>query len=314
MTRMRTRQDTFVQRDLWDYIAATRPQIELALRQHLPVSQADVNGHFNDALNSALFPGGKRIRPMLTLLGAEVVGGRTGDVLSAATAIEYLHNSSLIFDDLPCMDNASTRRGELPLHKRYGEGTAVLVALSLMNAAYGLILHNAESNAERAAQAHAELVKCIGPNGMLGGQAIDLAVAAGILKQNNHNNLESLRNLKTSALIRFSLRVGAILVGARPRQLEALSRFAELIGNAYQLRDDILDQEEDALRLAPVECSSPAGEAEEDCSCRAVTSLIMKAKQTVEEEFGWDQSSALLCGIADYVGQRTALSELGIYA
>jgi geranylgeranyl diphosphate synthase type II len=311
---MSTRQDTFVKRDLWGYIAATRPEIEKSLRRHLPVSQADVNGHFNAALDSALFPGGKRIRPMLTLLGAEVVGGRRDDVLAAATAVEYLHNSSLIFDDLPCMDNASTRRGELPLHQRYGEGTAVLVALSLMNAAYGLILHNSATNAELAAQAHAELVECIGPNGMLGGQAIDLALTAGILQPNSQDGLESLRNRKTSALIRFSLRIGAISVGARPRQLQALSRFAELIGNAYQIRDDIIDHEEDALRAATGECSRTAGETEEGCSCHAVTSLIMQAKQTVEEEFGWDEASALLCGVADFVGQRTAHSKLGIYA
>ncbi len=179
---------------LSDYVAEMRPRVESSLRRHLPLTPAQFETPYNEALEYALFPGGKRLRPVLTLLGAELVGGRAEEVLDAAVAVEFIHTSSLVFDDLPCMDDARERRGREPLHRRYGDGVAILVALGLLNAAYGIVLDAAPSEPGRARAAHAEIVECIGPRGMVGGQAIDLAGARA-----GSGAFDAARNLKTSA-------------------------------------------------------------------------------------------------------------------
>src|SRR5207253_2275850 len=134
------------------------------------------------------------------------------------------------------------RRGRPPLHKQYDQGTAVLVAIALMNAAYGLVLKSVERRIDKSSEVCREFIKCIGPQGMLGGQAMDLATRGTVIDSDRFEGLEAFRNRKTSALIKLSLRVGAVLTGADARQLETLSRFAELVGNAYQMRDDLVDQ------------------------------------------------------------------------
>jgi geranylgeranyl pyrophosphate synthase len=302
-------QNTLVREGLSDYVVEVRPLIEQTLRAHLPLSRSGANSRFNEALEYALFPGGKRIRPLLTFLGAELVGGDRTHVLGAAAAVEYLHNSSLIFDDLPCMDNADARRGRPSLHKKYGEGFAVLVAISLMNSAYGLVIGNAGLRPEGAAPACEELVDCIGPDGMLGGQAIDLAAGEGALGESSAECLEAFRNQKTSALIRLSLRLGAILAGAPPERLTALSKFAESLGNAYQLIDDMLDVDEDAPGLAGVQ---PAGR-EVRPAARAAA-LLAQAKETITAAFGHCRHAELICEVADYVGRRMPQQVSQVYA
>lgn len=291
--------------DLWEYVAAVRPRIEQALLQKLPLAHTGVETFFNDALRYSLFPGGKRLRPVLTMLGAEVAGGCALDVLPAAVAVEYIHNSSLIFDDLPCMDDALKRRGQSALHARYGEGLAVLVALALMNASYGLIFDVRVSNNELTINAHAELVECIGARGMVAGQSVDLAGGVNATFINERDSDDSVRNLKTSALIRMALRVGAILSGASERQLSALSTFAKLLGCAYQTRDDMLDMKEDAaLATTAARRLTFALERGERETSRRVAALTAKAKETLITEFGPTRPALLLCEIADYVVSR----------
>jgi geranylgeranyl diphosphate synthase type II len=291
--------------NLWDYVAEMRPHIEHALLQKLPLAHSSVETLFNDALRYSLFPGGKRLRPVLTLLGAEVAGGRALDVLPAAVAVEYIHNSSLIFDDLPCMDDASKRRGQSTLHALYGEGLAVLVAVALMNASYGLIFDVTASDRARAIGAHAELVECIGARGMVAGQSVDLAEGVRRVPLDRRDRYDSVRNLKTSALIRMALRVGAILSGANERQLSALSSFAHLLGEAYQTRDDMLDMKEDAaLASAAARPLTFALERGERDTKRRVSSMINEAKETLIKEFGPVRPTRLLCEMADYVVKR----------
>lgn len=290
---------------LWEYVATMRPHIEQALLQKLPLAHTVVETFFNDALRYSLFPGGKRLRPVLTLLGAEVAGGRAIDVLPAAVAVEYIHNSSLIFDDLPCMDDALKRRGRSALHARYGEGLAVLVALALMNASYGLIFEVRAADSWLTINAHAEFVECIGARGMVAGQSVDLAQEVSTADTGGRDGDDSVRNLKTSALIRMALRVGAILSGANERQLSALSSFAELLGCAYQTRDDMLDVKEDsALATTAVRRFTFALERGEHDTGRRVAALIARAKETLINEFGQARPARLLCEIADYVVNR----------
>lgn len=287
---------------LWGYVAAARHQIEPALLLHLPIIPAGIYKPFNAAMHYALFPGGKRLRPVLTMLGAEVVGGNAHDVLTAAVAVEYLHTSSLIFDDLPCMDDAAERRGRAALHMRYGEGIAILVALALMNASYGLISGGTKAVARNAA-AHNEVVECIGSHGMIAGQYLDMSsvapTASGV-------GIGGACNLKTSALIRLSLRIGAILSGATAEQLEALRRFAGLLGDAYQLSDDILDIKEDASLTLTIQRRPTAvmDKGMEDAK-RSLSILLEEAKTTVLTTFDSNPASSLLCDITDYMGERS---------
>lgn len=291
--------------DLWRYVEAVKPDIENALSAHLPRAPQFIRTNFNDALQYALFPGGKRLRPVLTLLAAELVGGSREKTLPTAAAIEFVHTSSLIFDDLPCMDDAPERRGKTSLHTKYGEGTAVLVGLALLNASYGLVFTNANGNSNQAIRAHAELVDCIGASGMVGGQSLDLEMAV-----KNHNlvsadRFETLRNLKTSALMRMALRVGAILSEAREDQLQALSRYADLLGDAYQTSDDLLDLEEDLhISKTTERRQSYALEQGIDDAKKRVASLVAEAKNVLQIEFGNTAPQQLLCSMADYIAER----------
>ena len=279
---------------LSDYVAEVRPRIERALRHHLPLTPAQFETPYNEALEYALFPGGKRLRPVLTLLGAELVGGRADEVMDAAVAVEFIHTSSLVFDDLPCMDDARVRRGREPLHRRYGDGVAILVALGLLNAAYGIVLDAAPSEPARARAAHAEIVECVGARGMVGGQAIDLAGAGAARPA----GFDAARNLKTSALMRLAVGLGAILCGADARQLGALARVAELLGNAYQIRDDLHDLHEDSATPAATH------DADHALGRARIESQVAEVKQVLAREFGESAAAHLLRELADFIARR----------
>jgi geranylgeranyl diphosphate synthase, type II len=292
---------TATQAELWLYVEKHRPQIEKSLREFLPLAPPKIETKFNEAVEYALFSGGKRLRPVLTLLGAELFGGRAETVIPAAVAGEFIHTSSLIFDDLPCMDNALTRRGKTSLHEKFGEGLAILVAIGFLNAAYGLVFVNHIGQPERAMAAHAEIVECVGAAGMLGGQSIDLALAKGAsVYESSSEEFESVRNLKTSALMRLSLRVGSILAGANYFELANLSRFAELLGDAYQLSDDLIDLQEDGELFAEKHFAL----AEQESAQIKLNSKIEEAKQLLIENFPPNEARICLLQLTDYLAQR----------
>lgn len=297
---MEATQDKFAL--LWEYIAKHRAEIEHALREYRPVAPPEIETRFNEAVDYALFSGGKRIRPALTLLGAELFGAKPESVLPAAVAGEFIHTSSLIFDDLPCMDNAGERRGQSSVHEKFGEGLAVLVAIAFLNASYGLVFVNHSNLPERAMLAHAELVECIGASGMIGGQSVDLALSGADAKIGVS---ESVRNLKTSALMRLSLRVGAILAGASTLDLAALSRFAQLLGDAYQLSDDIIDLEEDG-RIFSGEGKPLAAGLGADSARLALKAKIEEACRILLENFESSEARSCLVQLAEYLAERKA--------
>ncbi|HEX8283204.1 MAG TPA: polyprenyl synthetase family protein [Pyrinomonadaceae bacterium] len=286
------------QESLADYVARMRPPIEQALRRHLPSTSAQFETPYNEALEYALFPGGKRLRPVLTLLGAELVGGRAEEVFDAAAAVEFIHTSSLVFDDLPCMDDARARRGREPLHRLYGDGVAILVALGLLNAAYGIVANAAPSAPERARAAHAEIVECIGPRGMVAGQAIDLASDGARTAAAAPGEFDAARNLKTSSLMRLAVGLGAILCGADARQLAALARVAELLGNAYQIRDDLHDLHEDSAT------SASSHDADHALGRERIEAQVGEVKRVLASEFGDGPAARRLRELADFIANH----------
>ncbi|HEY8563064.1 MAG TPA: polyprenyl synthetase family protein [Pyrinomonadaceae bacterium] len=292
--------------ELWQYVEKHRPQVEKSLREFLPLAPSKIETPFNEAVEYALFSGGKRLRPVLTLLGAELFGGKPESIMPAAVAGEYIHTSSLIFDDLPCMDNAPERRGKTSLHEKFGEGLAILVAIGFLNASYALVFVNHANLPQRAMLAHAEIVECVGASGMIGGQSVDLALAKGEGAGGAaDDSFESVRNLKTSALMRLSLRVGAILAGASHFELAALSRYAELLGDAYQLSDDLIDLKEDAQIFADEQKTYAIAEGRQTAN-RRLKKIIDEAKLMLVENFAPGEARACLLQLTDYLAERKA--------
>lgn len=208
----------------------------------------------HESMRYSVFAGGKRLRPVLVLMGAEICGKRPEIALPTAAAMELIHTYSLVHDDLPAMDDDDLRRGRPTNHKVYGEAIAVLAGDALLTKAFELIARNAKIRAIRpqAIPAVMELIAHgAGTFGMIGGQVMDIQVEGGKWKkQKNHAALLSgIHKHKTAALIRASLQAGAALAGASPRRLSALGEYGEKIGLAFQIADDVLDVVADKKKL-----------------------------------------------------------------
>lgn len=201
-----------------------------------------------DSERYSLFAGGKRIRPALTLEFCRMFGGDDAAALPFACAVEMIHTYSLIHDDLPCMDDDEMRRGKPTNHKVYGESTALLAGDSLLTGAFEVAASNSEAGSDVSAKAVAYLASCAGRYGMVGGQIMDLE---GEQKKLTLDQLLKLHSLKTGALISAAAVMGALAAGIEltdPR-MEDVVTFAENIGLAFQIVDDILDQTGNAEEL-----------------------------------------------------------------
>lgn len=185
--------------------------------------------------------GGKRFRPVLSLLVAELFGASAERVLPFAIAVEMIHTYSLIHDDLPCMDNDDIRRGKPTNHKVYGEDFALLAGDALLTEAFFLLADKYGDTGHLSATLTKLLSEAAGLRGMVGGQAIDLRAGK---KRFTLEELTQLHLLKTGALIRVAAEGAAIIAGAKPTQIESLRKFGEGLGLAFQVADDILDHGE----------------------------------------------------------------------
>ncbi len=203
------------------------------------------------AMRYSLFAGGKRIRPILFLEAARSVAGDLADRESSAAdgacALELIHTYSLIHDDLPALDNDDHRRGKLTNHKVFGEAMAILAGDALLTLAFEVLGKLPQSTAEQRSRMVAELAAASGTvGGMIGGQVADLE---GEGKPPDAQLLETIHRAKTGALLRASVRLGAIFADASETQIDALSCYGEHIGLAFQIVDDLLDVEESSEAL-----------------------------------------------------------------
>ena len=191
-----------------------------------------------ESMKYSLMAGGKRLRPVLLMAAADAVGAKGTDYLTTGCAMEMIHTYSLIHDDLPAMDDDDYRRGKLTNHKVYGAGMATLAGDALLTLAFEVMLRQQGVSAEKLVQVVREISTAAGPDGMVGGQALDME------SEDKQISMETMKNIhlgKTGALFRAAIRSGAILGGASEEALQALTVYADNFGLAFQITDDILD-------------------------------------------------------------------------
>ena len=227
--------------DLAAYLAERRRLVEAALDRCLP-PEDEPPASVHRAMRYSVLAGGKRLRPILVMAGAEAVGGRAERVMPTACALELIHTYSLIHDDLPAMDDDDYRRGRPTNHKVFGEAIAILAGDALLTLAFGLIASNAEQtgDARIVCDVVADVAQAAGTRGMVGGQVVDIESEGRAIEA---ETLDFIHRRKTAALIGVSLRAGARLAGAAPAALAAVSEAGAALGLAFQIVDDILDVE-----------------------------------------------------------------------
>jgi geranylgeranyl diphosphate synthase type II len=196
----------------------------------------------------SLFPGGKRLRPILAIAACRALGGRVADVLPVAAAIEMLHTYSLIHDDLPALDNDDLRRGRPTSHRVFGEAMAILAGDALLTHAFEIAASHpaGAGSAARKVRAMGLLARAAGVTGMIGGQVMDLEAEG---RAYSYATLSRIHRDKTGALISAAAQIGGIMAGGRPADLRALRAYGDGVGLAFQIVDDILDLEGDPDRL-----------------------------------------------------------------
>jgi len=232
--------------NLTDYLTERRILIEEALERFLPPADR-VPYRIHEAIRYSVLAPGKRLRPILVLASAESVEGDPLAVLPTACALECIHVFSLIHDDLPCMDNDDYRRGRPTNHKVFGEAVALLAGDALLALAFELVAENAAAVApERVIRVLKLLSHASGTGGMVGGQVVDIESEGRSI---DPETLHYIHAHKTGALLTAAVLAGAILCGASEQQLEALRRYGESIGLAFQIADDILDVVGDQTRI-----------------------------------------------------------------
>jgi geranylgeranyl pyrophosphate synthase len=314
---------------LFAFLDEARVRVNVALTRYLPNPPA-CPPIIADAMRYSVFAGGKRLRPCLTLAAADVVartgeaalgeagaplGATVGLALPAACAIELIHTYSLIHDDLPAMDNDTLRRGRPTLHVVYGDGIAILVGDGLQAEAFALLAREPEVTRPTILSRKLRVLQTIGDaartTGLVGGQAIDLQAAGLAPGRPVTLDAEGLRTMhakKTGALIRASAVSGAIMAGATDRVVDAIDRYADDLGLAFQIVDDILDVEGSEAELGKTSGKDASAAKPTypslfglEHSRTLATECIARAKQTLTDA---GLSGGWLGPIADWVVSR----------
>ncbi|MBR3552404.1 MAG: polyprenyl synthetase family protein [Clostridia bacterium] len=214
-------------------------RVNAALDRLLPAAH-DADGVVRDAMRYSVANGGKRIRPVLVLECCRLCGGDADSAVDAACALEMIHTYSLIHDDLPCMDDDDLRRGKPACHKQFGEAIALLAGDALLTEAFRVVSTApfAKKSPDAALRVIALLSENAGVGGMIGGQVIDLRLEG---QRVTLDRLQTMDAKKTGALIRAACEIGGVIAGASEAQLSALRGYADDLGQAFQIVDDVLD-------------------------------------------------------------------------
>ena len=285
------------------YLADKRSLVDKALELLVPPAKAYPPKVF-EAIRYSLFAGGKRVRPILAIASAEALGAKTAGLLPIAGALELIHTYSLIHDDLPAMDDDDLRRGRPTCHKVYGAAMAILAGDGLLNMAFESLTDPRRLKtipAQRLVAIIREISLASGVFGMVGGQVVDMESEG---KDVDLPTLDYIHTHKTGALIRASVRTGAIYAKASEKRLKALTRYGERIGLAFQIADDILD-----IVGSPEEIGKDVG------------SDLKKGKKTFPSFYGLEESrkraeevtNQALAALKDFDRKADHLRDLATY-
>lgn len=286
-----------MQPDLREYLGTRKALVDCALEDMLPPVAVEPKA-VHEAMRYATLSGGKRLRPILALAVSEVMGRPLRDVLEAACAVELVHTASLVLDDLPSMDNASSRRNRACTHTQFGEATAILASLGLIALAFDLVARNAQhaTAPDVVTRAVHVLSHAVGTAGIILGQYGDLNTprSAGGL-----GDLETIHQHKAGALFLASVQLPALLIGMSESDTRAIERYAKCIGLAFQVTDDLLDAENPSEDAGKMTFSTFLGPTE---ASERAAQLLDQGVQAIET-FG--SRAAPLRLLADYVRART---------
>ena len=270
-------------------------------------NQVSVASGLKTAMHYAATGGGKRVRPLLTYATASLTGKELDQVAgidACAVALELFHTYSLVHDDLPCMDNDDLRRGRPTVHKAFDEASALLVGDALQTMAFQLIAQSALKDAQKV-QVITSLSMAGGMAGMAGGQAIDLA---SVGKQLTQNELEQMHRLKTGALLRTAVQIGAIAIDLNEQEKKSLDVFASALGLAFQVVDDVLDASSDSQTLGKTAGKDAAANKPTFVSLMGLEGAREFARQLHQEALDslsiWGDNADLLRAIASKVVNR----------
>ncbi|MFZ4666523.1 MAG: geranylgeranyl diphosphate synthase CrtE [Prochlorotrichaceae cyanobacterium] len=291
--------------DLTTYLAQRKDKVEAAMDLALPVAPPET---IYNSMRYSLLAGGKRLRPILCLATCELTGGTIEMAMPTACALEMVHTMSLIHDDLPSMDNDDYRRGKLTNHKIYGEDIAILAGDGLLAYAFEhLAIKTQGVPADRLLEIVALLGRAVGAEGLVGGQVVDLE------SEGNPNisveMLDFIHTRKTAALLEVSVLSGAILTGSDQSCLDRLSRYAQRIGLAFQIVDDILDITSTQEELGKSIGKDVKAQKATYPSLWGLEKSRQRAEELIEEAKAeltvWGDKSLPLLTLADFITGRT---------
>jgi geranylgeranyl diphosphate synthase type II len=296
--------------DIKQYLTAKREQVDKALDRYLPAESGTLADHIR-AMRYSLFAGGKRVRPVLCLAAAEAVHDFNDNypqpLLLTACALECIHTYSLIHDDLPAMDDDELRRGKPTNHMVFGEAGAILAGDSLLT--YGFELLSKDEMEAAPANKRLQIIslisKAIGPEGMVGGQFLDLANEG---TEVDYEILQEIHSRKTGALITAAIQAGAILGNCAPEQFTALTEYGIKLGLAFQIVDDLLNVEGTAEQLG----KAAGSDAERNKATYPALFGVEKTRNKAEEAVagslsalqGFDNRADILRELARYILTR----------
>ena len=294
--------------DLKQYLAKCQQQVDNALEQHLPAETIQPQ-RLHHAMRHATLNGGKRVRPMLVFAAGEALGVATEKLEGAACAVELIHAYSLIHDDLPAMDDDDLRRGRPTCHKAFDEATAILAGDALQTLAFRVLCR--EDAVPLSGAVRLQMVETLahasGSRGMAGGQAMDLA-AVGL--ELDLARLEAMHIHKTGALIHASVKLACLAADSGPQQTQQLEHYANCIGLAFQVQDDILDVEGDTETLGKTQGKDQANDKPTYpalIGLKGAKELAQSLRQDALESLATlDSRADPLRWLADYIVNRNA--------
>lgn len=291
---------------LKEYLKEKKQVVEKTIDEYL--SEITYPVQIAEGMKYAVLNGGKRIRPILLLMILDLLGKDEKLGLPSGVALEMIHSYSLVHDDLPALDNDDYRRGKLTTHKKFGEAEGILIGDALLTHAFNVLTaKNSDISAEKIVEIVRLMSDYAGVNGMIGGQMIDIESEG---KQISMETLKYIHRNKTGKLLKIPVEIGCILAEVSKETREKLEEYADCIGLAFQIKDDILDIEGDFEKLgkpigSDIECGkstypSLIGMVE---SKKLLDEIVEKAKNIIKENFGAERGQILI-ELADFIKNR----------